>query len=278
MDVIMTIVYFSKREHRQPIDSYSTNNNNNNRYRYQFKNLLLQTQSLAHPIFTERVRKEEEKCKTITNYFLVENREKIMSSKSKTNLVNFSFCNFKHSFESFLNGSSPQETLVEDRSDFWKFVAKYESILKSSGQPVIPSPVDSSIPLDKKFSEFQKRFYIPLDFNEDEGGNSKKLSKRFVDDRNLSTMQIKQFGEIVLIYLDFKQKEKFQKIKKLRKTQKSLPIYKFKEKIKECLEKEQILIIAGDTGCGKSTQVPQYLHEFGFQKIGEWFFYSYIVP
>lgn len=193
----------------------------------------------------------------------------------KTNLVNFSFCNFKHSLESFLNGSTPHDTLVEDKGDFWKFVAKYESVLKSSGQPVLPSPADSSIPLEKKFSEFHKRFYVPLDFNDGGGSskNSSKRSKRFVDDRNLSSTQIKQFSEIVLIYLDFKQKEKFQKIRKLRKTQKSLPIYKFKEKIKENLEDEQILIIAGDTGCGKSTQVPQYLREFGYSRIGKCLFF-----
>lgn len=36
------------------------------------------------------------------------------------------------------------------------------------------------------------------------------------------------------------------------------------------MKKEQVVIIAGDTGCGKSTQVPQYLMKAGFNKIGMW--------
>lgn len=34
------------------------------------------------------------------------------------------------------------------------------------------------------------------------------------------------------------------------------------------VQNERVIIVAGDTGCGKSTQVPQYLHEAGFQNIG----------
>jgi len=30
----------------------------------------------------------------------------------------------------------------------------------------------------------------------------------------------------------------------------------------------RVVIIAGDTGCGKSTQIPQYLSNAGFKRIG----------
>ena len=49
------------------------------------------------------------------------------------------------------------------------------------------------------------------------------------------------------------------KLKKLRTSQKKLPIAEYKESILEALEENQVVIVAGDTGCGKSTQVPQYL-------------------
>ena len=42
----------------------------------------------------------------------------------------------------------------------------------------------------------------------------------------------------------------------------------FRGEITEAIQKEQVVIIAGDTGCGKSTQVPQYLLKAGFNKIG----------
>ena len=35
----------------------------------------------------------------------------------------------------------------------------------------------------------------------------------------------------------------------------------------DSLEKNQVIIIAGDTGCGKSTQVPQYLLQANYAKI-----------
>ena len=31
----------------------------------------------------------------------------------------------------------------------------------------------------------------------------------------------------------------------------------------------QVLIIVGETGSGKTTQIPQYLHEVGYSKIGK---------
>ncbi|XP_012525860.1 probable ATP-dependent RNA helicase DHX35 [Monomorium pharaonis] len=51
-----------------------------------------------------------------------------------------------------------------------------------------------------------------------------------------------------------------------------LPIFKNKDHIIYLLEKYQTLVLVGETGCGKSTQVPQYLFEAGWcadgKKIG----------
>ncbi|KAK8869932.1 hypothetical protein IAR55_000500 [Kwoniella newhampshirensis] len=43
-----------------------------------------------------------------------------------------------------------------------------------------------------------------------------------------------------------------------------LPIYKHREKLLWCVEKYKVVIVVGQTGCGKSTQIPQYLHEAGW--------------
>ncbi|ODN84690.1 hypothetical protein L202_00583 [Cryptococcus amylolentus CBS 6039] len=45
---------------------------------------------------------------------------------------------------------------------------------------------------------------------------------------------------------------------------KRLPIFKHKEKLLWCVEKYRVVIVVGQTGCGKSTQIPQYLHEAGW--------------
>ena len=43
-----------------------------------------------------------------------------------------------------------------------------------------------------------------------------------------------------------------------------LPIAKNKNHILYLVEKYQVVIIVGETGCGKSTQIPQYLIEAGW--------------
>ncbi|KAF8208731.1 pre-mRNA splicing factor [Mycena galopus ATCC 62051] len=60
--------------------------------------------------------------------------------------------------------------------------------------------------------------------------------------------------------------------KTIEETRKSLPIYTYKEELIAAIKEHQILIVVAETGSGKTTQLPQYLHEAGFtaggQKIG----------
>ncbi len=45
------------------------------------------------------------------------------------------------------------------------------------------------------------------------------------------------------------------KLVKIRKDQNNLPIFQYKEKIIEAVKSYPVIVVAGDTGCGKSTQV-----------------------
>ena len=47
----------------------------------------------------------------------------------------------------------------------------------------------------------------------------------------------------------------------IKETQISLPIYPFKEDLIAAINAHQVLIIEGETGSGKTTQIPQYLAE-----------------
>lgn len=47
-----------------------------------------------------------------------------------------------------------------------------------------------------------------------------------------------------------------------------LPIAQLKREILYCVENFQTTILIGETGCGKSTQVPQFLHEAGWAAGG----------
>ncbi|KAK6359778.1 Cyclin-dependent kinase catalytic subunit [Orbilia brochopaga] len=55
----------------------------------------------------------------------------------------------------------------------------------------------------------------------------------------------------------------------MEETRKSLPIYAFRDELLAAVEQYQVLIIVGETGSGKTTQIPQYLHEAGYTKNGQ---------
>ncbi|XP_071802163.1 pre-mRNA-splicing factor ATP-dependent RNA helicase DHX16-like [Asterias amurensis] len=55
----------------------------------------------------------------------------------------------------------------------------------------------------------------------------------------------------------------------IAETRKLLPIFKFREDLLQAIEDHQILIIEGETGSGKTTQIPQYLFEAGYTKDGK---------
>merc|ERR1719343_756861 len=56
---------------------------------------------------------------------------------------------------------------------------------------------------------------------------------------------------------------------KLQRDRKSLPVYQYREGLLQAVRDYQVLIVVGETGSGKTTQIPQYLHEVGYTKIGK---------
>ncbi|KAK4305688.1 hypothetical protein Pmani_022431 [Petrolisthes manimaculis] len=58
----------------------------------------------------------------------------------------------------------------------------------------------------------------------------------------------------------------------IQEVRRSLPVYPFRHSLLAAIEEHQVLIVEGETGSGKTTQIPQYLMEHGYcqdgQKIG----------
>jgi len=54
----------------------------------------------------------------------------------------------------------------------------------------------------------------------------------------------------------------------MAEVRRSLPVFPFREGLLAAVEEHQVLIIEGETGSGKTTQVPQYLHEAGYTRDG----------
>ncbi|WOL07745.1 pre-mRNA-splicing factor ATP-dependent RNA helicase DEAH1 isoform X2 [Canna indica] len=55
---------------------------------------------------------------------------------------------------------------------------------------------------------------------------------------------------------------------KLQEDRKTLPIYPYREELLQAVNDHQVIVIVGETGSGKTTQIPQYLHEAGYTKRG----------
>ncbi len=64
-----------------------------------------------------------------------------------------------------------------------------------------------------------------------------------------------------IMYNTLKESEKSPSFKRMLQERSKLPTWNFKDEILSLLEENQVLVISGDTGCGKSTQVPQFILE-----------------
>ena len=59
------------------------------------------------------------------------------------------------------------------------------------------------------------------------------------------------------------------KHEKILEGRKKLPVYPYRDEFLAAVKDHQILILVGETGSGKTTQIPQYLHEIGYSELGK---------
>ena len=50
---------------------------------------------------------------------------------------------------------------------------------------------------------------------------------------------------------------------------KKLPVFPYREDFLAAVKEHQVLILVGETGSGKTTQIPQFLHEIGYSELGK---------
>ncbi|KAF1560821.1 putative ATP-dependent RNA helicase DHX34, partial [Eudyptes schlegeli] len=79
--------------------------------------------------------------------------------------------------------------------------------------------------------------------------------------------RLSEFRAALLHYLDFTQKQSFAKLAKLQRERAALPISQYRDRLLRAVAQNQVVVIAGDTGCGKSTQVPQFLLAAGYSHV-----------
>lgn len=68
--------------------------------------------------------------------------------------------------------------------------------------------------------------------------------------------------------VDQEQKSEFSKTKSLKEQREFLPAYACKQEMLRIIRDNSVVVIVGETGSGKTTQLTQYLHEDGYTKYG----------
>ncbi|XP_018328035.2 probable ATP-dependent RNA helicase DHX34 [Agrilus planipennis] len=173
------------------------------------------------------------------------------SNKKRIKSSNHSFPLERYKYE--LNKFLQDYGGISKTDDFWKFFEKYQAIQLSKKSST--TYFDKTLLINQSFVSKTSRLYDKI-----------PTLDRHGERMNIPYNTFKDFLQTVLIYQDFQQKTKMAKLKKLRQSQRDLPIAQFKDEIISRLKESRILLIAGDTGCGKSTQVPQYVLEAGYNK------------
>lgn len=75
-----------------------------------------------------------------------------------------------------------------------------------------------------------------------------------------------QEAERKKVAAEYKQQQMLNEREKIEQCRKSLPMFTYREQLLDAIDKNQIIIIVGETGSGKTTQIPQYLYEAGYTK------------
>jgi len=151
--------------------------------------------------------------------------------------------------------------------EFWIFLQKYQAF---SRKQQVRSNLHSAEYLfqPNKFSlpeTYDKQYRVNVSLlNKDVKG---LLHHRRHRSPSLTEEKVATFHSILLHYIDFLQKQKFARLVKVKRDQQNLPIYEHRQEIIDAVARHQVVVVAGDTGCGKSTQVPQYLLSAGYTHI-----------
>ncbi|XP_032025228.1 probable ATP-dependent RNA helicase DHX34 isoform X2 [Hylobates moloch] len=153
----------------------------------------------------------------------------------------------------------------EECQKFWTFferLQRFQNLRTSRKEEKDPGQPKHSIPaLADLPRTYDPRYRINLSVLGPDTGGSRGLS------RHLPAERVAEFRRALLHYLDFGQKQAFGRLAKLQHERAALPIAQYGNRILQTLEEHQVVVVAGDTGCGKSTQVPQYLLAAGFSHV-----------
>lgn len=164
----------------------------------------------------------------------------------------FSFEDYKKDLDTlFFTDRDVIKKSTPQYEEFWKFFNKYQIMRKRQGVthwiPPKSNPTNElGIPVVYHRS-FMLNFGLNLPPPEKLLSRIPPVeySERKSARPRLTREQLMEFHQIILLYLEFLQREKMVKLKKLRESQDKLPIAQFKDEIIKTVFEKQVIIIAG---------------------------------
>lgn len=82
-----------------------------------------------------------------------------------------------------------------------------------------------------------------------------------------SSQVLEEYRTLIAWFEDFHQRRQQGRLRQMAADRAALPIAAYRDAIVAAVRQHPAVVIAGDTGCGKSTQVPQYLVAAGFSRV-----------
>lgn len=179
----------------------------------------------------------------------------VAQSTSKTQpkpVKEFSFEDYKKELDMlFFTDRDVIKKGTPQYDEFWVFFHKYQVMRKRQGitswAPPCSEPKNElGIP-----TNYHRAFLLNFTLNLPHP--DKLLSRLPLDDQDRKSRQrltrenLMEFHQIIQLYLEFLQREKMTKLKKLRESQEKLPIAQYKNDIIKAVAENQVVIIAGKT-------------------------------
>ena len=208
------------------------------------------------------------------------NESESKQSQNESKLKKYDFGNFStETVNSLIPGAMDKEYRLKDGIKVISTSTKSRKRKKNVIVLMDKTESESKPQMTLKMKSSSEDIDIDIDNDNDNGYIEKPLKKKrrlTFWEKDQSTAELKDFLECdsdddTLIINSMPRKRKFtvivDRLPSIIESRMKLPIIGEEYKIMECIQNNDVVLLCGETGSGKSTQVPQFLYEAGYSFI-----------